>query len=60
MKKITIARVNGSKKVNRKVLERNALDCLTMDENTDFEECLAFVEEATIEELKEVLIKAGW
>lgn len=60
MKKIMLARVNGSQKVNRKVLERNVMDYLTMNEDADFEECLEYVEEATTEELKEILVKAGW
>lgn len=59
MEKVKVVRVNGCRKVSRKVLERNVLDYLTMNEDADFEECLAIVEEATNEELVDILTKAS-
>lgn len=65
--KATICKVNGStieidengciknSKINRKILERNALDVLTMDDDVDFEECLERVENASIRELIEII-----
>ena len=53
--KVKVVCANGIKKLNRKVLERNALDILTMDDN-DFEECLAWVESASKYELIRFLI----
>lgn len=55
--KVQLMSVNGVKKVNRKVLERNALDMLTMGEIAmNFEEALAWVESASNYELIRVLI----
>ena len=42
-------------KINRKILERNALDVLTMDDDADFEECMERVENASIRELIEII-----
>ena len=65
--KATICKVNGrtieidenghikNNKINRKILERNALDVLTMDEDANFEECLEKVESASIKELIEII-----
>ena len=65
--KATIYKVNGrtieidengrikNNKINRKILERNALDVLTMDDNADFEECLERVESASIRELIQII-----
>ena len=65
--KATICKVNGrameigengrikNNKINRKILERNALDVLTMDDNADFEECLERVESASIRELIQII-----
>ena len=55
--KVQVMSVNGVKKVNRKVLERNALDILTMgDIAMDFEDALAWVESASKYELIRFLI----
>lgn len=55
--KVQLMSVNGVKKVNRKVLERNALDILTMgDIPMDFEDALAWVESASKYELIRFLI----
>ena len=55
--KVQVMSVNGVKKVNRKVLERNALDILTMGEIAmDFEDALAWVESASKYELIRFLI----
>ena len=55
--KVQIMSVNGIKKVSRKVLERNALDILTMgDIAMDFEDALAWVESASKYELIRFLI----
>lgn len=43
------------KTCNRKDLERTAMDYLTMDPDADFDECLCIVEEATKEELIEMI-----
>lgn len=59
MKKVTITRVNGCSKVNRKTLERNALDYLTMQDDADFNKCLEWVEEATTEQLAN-LLRDAW
>ena len=49
--------VNDVKKLNRKTLERNALDILTMGEIAmDFEDALAWVESASKYELIRFLI----
>ena len=65
--KATICKINGraieidengcikNSKINRKILERNALDVLTMDDNADFEECLERVESASIKELIQII-----
>lgn len=65
--KATICKVNGrtieidengrikNNKINRKILERNALDVLTMDEDANFEECLEKAESASIKELIEII-----
>ena len=53
--KVQVVCVNGVKKLSRKVLERNALDILTMGDN-DFEEALAWVESASKDELVRFLI----
>lgn len=55
--KVKLMSVNGVKKVNRKVLERNVLDMLTMGEIAmNFEDALAWVESASNYELIRVLI----
>ena len=65
--KATVCKVNGrtieidengrikNSKINRKILERNALDVLTIDDESDFEECLERVENASIRELIEII-----
>ena len=53
--KVKVVCVDGDKKLSRKVLERNALDILTMGDN-DFEEALAWVESASKDELVRFLI----
>lgn len=59
MKKVTLVSVNGSRKLTRETLERNAMDYLTMAEDADFDECLEWVEEATDKELI-ALLAAAW
>mgnify|MGYP003420850447 FL=1 len=55
--KVQLMSVNGVKKLNRKTLERNALDILTMGEIAmDFEDALAWVESASKYELIRFLI----
>ena len=55
--KVQIMSVNGIKKVSRKVLERNALDILTMgDIAMDFEDALAWVKSASKYELIRFLV----
>ena len=55
--KVQLMSVNGVKKVSRKVLERNALDILTMgDIAMDFEDALAWVKSASKYELIRFLI----
>ena len=55
--KVQLMSANGVKKVNRKVLERNVLDILTMgDIAMDFEDALAWVESASKYELIRFLI----
>ena len=55
--KVQLMSANGVKKVNRKVLERNVLDILTMgDMAMDFEDALAWVESASKYELIRFLI----
>ena len=55
--KVQIMSVNGVKKVSRKMLERNALDILTMgDIAMDFEDALAWVKSASKYELIRFLI----
>lgn len=50
--KVQLMSVNGVKKVSRKVLERNAIDILTMgDIAMDFEDALAWVKSASKYEL---------
>ena len=52
---------NGDKRLNRKVLERNALDILTAGEIAmDFEDALAWVESASKYELIRFLIDNNW
>ena len=55
--KVQLMSVNGIKKVSRKVLERNALDILTVgDIAMDFEDALAWVKSASKYELIRFLI----
>ena len=55
--KVQLMSVNDVKKLNRKTLERNALDILTMGEIAmDFEDALAWVESASKYELIRFLI----
>ena len=55
--KVRIMSVNGVKKVSRKMLERNALDILTVgDIAMDFEDALAWVKSASKYELIRFLI----
>ena len=55
--KVQLMSVNSVKKLNRKTLERNALDILTMGEIAmDFEDALAWVESASKYELIRFLI----
>ena len=55
--KVQLMSVNGVKKVSRKMLERNALDILTMgDIAMDFEDALAWVKSASKYELIRFLI----
>lgn len=50
--KVQLMSMNGVKKVSRKVLERNAIDILTMgDIAMDFEDALAWVKSASKYEL---------
>lgn len=50
--KVQLMNMNGVKKVSRKVLERNALDILTIgDIAMDFEDALAWVKSASKYEL---------
>ena len=55
IKKVNLMSANGDKKLSRKVLERNALDIMTMSD-TDFETALAWVESASRDELISFLI----
>ena len=55
--KVQLMSVNGVRKVSRKMLERNALDILTMgDIAMDFEDALAWVKSASKYELIRFLI----
>lgn len=55
--KVQLMSMNGVKKVSRKVLERNALDILTIgDIAMDFEDALAWVKSASKYELIRFLI----
>ena len=55
--KVQLMSANGDKRLNRKVLERNALDILTAGEIAmDFEDALAWVESASKYELIRFLI----
>ena len=55
--KVQLMSVNSVKKLNRKTLERNALDILTMGEIAmDFEDALAWVGSASKYELIRFLI----
>lgn len=56
--KVQLMSANGDKRLNRKVLERNALDILTAGEIAmDFEDALAWVESASKYEL--IIIERG-
>ena len=47
---------NGNATIPRKVLERNAMDCLTCwEEEYSFDDCLDFVETATTQTLLDFL-----
>ncbi len=51
MRKATLTKVNGRPALSRVVLERNAMDFLTCDEEADFNDCLDWVEGATTDQL---------